>query len=70
VDSRVQPNPEVPLNKTAKAPAVMARGLIKRFGRTVALRGVDLEVAEGEGTCWQDITEPVRPPCSGSYWGC
>jgi ABC-type multidrug transport system, ATPase component len=26
----------------------MARGLTKRFGRTVALRGVDLEVAEGE----------------------
>jgi ABC-type multidrug transport system, ATPase component len=48
VDSRVQPNPEVPLNKTVKAPAVMARGLTKRFGRTVALRGVDLEVAEGE----------------------
>ncbi|ESQ20919.1 MAG: ABC-type multidrug transport system, ATPase component [uncultured Acidilobus sp. CIS] len=48
MDSRVQPNPEVPLNKTAKAPAVIARGLIKRLGRTAALRGVDLDVVEGE----------------------
>jgi ABC-2 type transport system ATP-binding protein len=29
------------------APAVRVAGVIKRFGRTVALAGVDLEVAEG-----------------------
>ncbi len=33
---------------TAAGPVLTARGLVKRFGQTEALRGVDVEVAPGE----------------------
>src|SRR5262245_25652414 len=36
---------EVP--QFAAAPAVSVEGIVKRFGETVALSGVDLEVAQG-----------------------
>src|SRR5260370_15495417 len=35
------------LTQRSAAPAVRVAGVIKRFGATVALAGVDLEVAEG-----------------------
>ena len=35
------------MSTAVKSPAVLVEGVTKRFGDTVALAGVDLEVAEG-----------------------
>ncbi|MGC9209718.1 MAG: ABC transporter ATP-binding protein [Acidilobus sp.] len=46
--TEIAAGPAVPLNKRGSGLAVEAHGLVKRFGKTFALRGVDLEVTEGE----------------------
>ncbi|MGC9071388.1 MAG: ABC transporter ATP-binding protein [Acidilobus sp.] len=48
MDTEIGTDPEVPVNKRTEELAVKARGLIKRFGKTNALRGTDLDVVEGE----------------------
>ena len=48
MDTEMQAGPGVPLNKRGEGLAVEAHGLVKRFGKNFAVRGVDLEVPEGE----------------------
>ena len=52
--------------------ALAAREVAKRYGQTEALRGVSLEVGEGELVGLLARTEPGSPPCtsvSGSVGG-
>jgi ribose transport system ATP-binding protein len=44
----VQPNPNVSSTPAAAPPRLRMQGIHKRFGATIALAGVDLEVAAGE----------------------
>ena len=47
--------------------AVEATGLVKRYGATTALAGVDLEVPTGTVTAVSAPTAPARPrPCASS----
>lgn len=47
-DPRAAGVPDPAPAATAAGPVLAARGLVKRFGQTEALRGVDVEVAPGE----------------------
>ncbi len=48
MDTEMRAGQQVPLNKRGTGLAVEAHGLVKRFGKREAVRGVDLEVSEGE----------------------
>ena len=47
-------------------PVVKVRGLVKRYGRHEAVRGVDLDVHRGEIFAFLARTVPVRPRPSRS----
>lgn len=50
--------------------AVTVRGLVKHYGETKALDGVDLDVREGTVMVCSGRTAPARPPSSGSCPPC
>ena len=56
------------VSEGASAPAVEAVGLVKRFGATEALRGVDLSVdrATVARGCSARTARERRPPCASS----
>ena len=55
------------VSEGASAPAVEAVGLVKRFGATEALRGVDLSVDRATVLGCSARTAPARPPpCASS----
>jgi lipooligosaccharide transport system ATP-binding protein len=47
-DSNARAEPSVPETARSRAPMIQARGLVKRYGELVAVRGIDVMVAVGE----------------------
>ena len=49
---------------------ISARALVRTFGEKTALRGIDLDVADGELFGLMGRTAPARARSSGSWRAC